>query len=73
MSTRFVSVDSDQHHQEQELSASVEGILGCIEVGLAHLSPEQRQLYDTDAEPNLLLQAATKTPPRPGSGSKQPG
>lgn len=34
---------------------SVIGILGCIEVGTAHLSDEERKKWDNSAEPNLLL------------------
>lgn len=55
MSARFEFMDDDQQHQEEELSASAQGILGCIEVGLAHLTPEQRRLWESDAQSNLLM------------------
>lgn len=54
MSTRLGFVTSEPEHPE-DISGSLQGILGCLEVGLAHLSSEQRQLYDNDAEPDLLL------------------
>ena len=48
-------VESDQGRPEKGLSGSVQGILACIEAGLAHLSPEQRQLWESDAQANLLM------------------
>ena len=44
------------------ISPAVEGILACIETGLAHLTPEQRRAWETDADPNLLLAEATERP-----------
>lgn len=47
-------MNGEQEHPE-DISGSLQGILGCLEVGLAHLTPEQRRLYENDAQPNLLL------------------
>jgi hypothetical protein len=37
----------------EDLPAAVAGVPGCLQIGMAHLTPEQRQLFE--AEPNLLL------------------
>ena len=42
------------------VSPAVEGILACIETGLAHLIPEQRRAWETNADPNLLLPPSTE-------------
>jgi hypothetical protein len=58
LSTRLELVEENEDQPAEELSPAVEGLLACIETGLAHLSPEQQRLYDNDAEPNMLV-----TPP----------
>lgn len=55
MTTRFGFMDLDQGDLEHDVSGALQGLLGCLTVGLAHLTPEQRRLYDDDAEPNMLL------------------
>jgi hypothetical protein len=46
----------------EDLPAAVAGVLGCLEVGMGHLTPKQRRDWETDADPNLLL--ATDEPSR---------
>ncbi len=53
MRTRLEAVDDEK--APEELSASLQGIVGCLEVGLAHLTPDQRRLWESDVQPNLLM------------------
>ena len=46
---------AEKEQDKAATSPTVDGLLACIEVGLAHLTPEQRRDWEPHAEPNLLL------------------
>jgi hypothetical protein len=45
----------------EEVAGAIEGLLACIDTGLAHLTPEERRDWDSAREANLLLPDAETT------------